>query len=239
MLITYEKNGAVVEIEFDAVLRLTPNTSSTATSHPVQKGAPISDHVRPEPLRLSVEAMVTNTPIKVPRTQMNGVTGTVTSQGMDVRISTVVGPGVRQPSSVTVPVTALRFSDKFDRVRDVYRELRAIQDASQPVSIRTMKGSDDSGNEVEAHGLEDYEDMVIVSLSAPRDAQSGSAVAFTFDAQKVRIVDTTTIQTAAVNAPAKTTARRGQTGKKEITEKEPKKRDLLGQALERGRAYLR
>jgi hypothetical protein len=225
VIITYTKDGAVVDIEFDAVVRVVPTTAAAVTAHPVERGVAVNDHVRPEPLRLSVEAWVTNTPLKVPTTQMRGVQGSVRSEGMNVPVTQLVGLGVRVPSQVTVPVEALRFDGEFDRVRDVYQELRTIQEAGQAVSIQHMKQG----------GLEDYEDMVIVSLSAPRDAQSGSAVAFTFDAQKVRIVDTRRVK---VDAPAKQKKKKGEQGKKKVGDDQPKKRDLLGQALERAQSFL-
>lgn len=227
MLITYERSGATVDVEFDAMVRIVPTTSAMVTSHPVERGANINDHVRPDPVRLSVEAWVTNTPLKVPTTQMDGVQGAVRAESMTVPVSTVIALGVRVESSLVQSVEALRFDGRFDRVRKVYQELRAIQEAGQPVSIRHRINPDAL--------LEDYDDMVIVNLSAPRDVGSGSAIGFTFDAQKVRIVDTRRVK---VDAPAKQKKKKGEQGKKQVDDKEPKKKSLLTQAKERAQAFL-
>ena len=50
-------------LSFDAVTSETHDTGSTITESPVEAGAPISDHKRPLQRRLSLEAVVTNTPI--------------------------------------------------------------------------------------------------------------------------------------------------------------------------------
>src|SRR5258706_15116654 len=88
MIITFERDGRMQEIEFDAVVREVHGKTATATEHNVEKGSNISDHVRPGADTLSVEACVSNTPLKLPRTQNRGATAQnatqqVTVQGRD------------------------------------------------------------------------------------------------------------------------------------------------------------
>jgi hypothetical protein len=50
-------------LEFDAVISEEHASSAEATEHPVEEGIAITDHVKPNPARLSLQAVVTNTPL--------------------------------------------------------------------------------------------------------------------------------------------------------------------------------
>jgi hypothetical protein len=90
-----------VEVEFDATLREVPTYSATVTEHPVERGAPITDHVIPQNGRVQFEVVVTNTPSQLPSTHMGGVTA-------------------RQENGV------LKFSGQFNRVKSVHDEMVAL-----------------------------------------------------------------------------------------------------------------
>ena len=47
----------------DATIKVGHKSTSTVTRHPVEEGADIADHTRPEPDSISVEAVVSNTPM--------------------------------------------------------------------------------------------------------------------------------------------------------------------------------
>jgi hypothetical protein len=51
------------EFHFDAVLQEKHEITSTITEHPVEEGSNIADHVRPDPIVLNIQGVVTNTPI--------------------------------------------------------------------------------------------------------------------------------------------------------------------------------
>lgn len=59
------------EVVLDASLRETHTGTATVTEHPVEEGANIADHVRPEPRKLSMDGVISNTPIN--RTQRTRV----------------------------------------------------------------------------------------------------------------------------------------------------------------------
>jgi hypothetical protein len=81
----------------------------------------------------------------------------------------------------TIPVSpeVLQFATKFDRVRGVYEELRAIQRTGTVVTIITS--------------LRQYDTMVIERVTAPRTAAVGHALRFTIEAKQVRIGTTQTV----------------------------------------------
>jgi hypothetical protein len=56
----------------DASLRETYSYGAEVTEHPVEQGADVADHIRPRSRVLSIEAVVTNTPIEVPGSHADG-----------------------------------------------------------------------------------------------------------------------------------------------------------------------
>lgn len=55
--------GTTSAVEFDCTLTETHSSSAKATEHPVEEGANVSDHVRPELDRVQIEGVITNTPL--------------------------------------------------------------------------------------------------------------------------------------------------------------------------------
>jgi hypothetical protein len=53
-------------VDFDAVLEEVHELPAEITSHPVQRGVEVADHVRPGPLVISLRAIVTTTPLRTP-----------------------------------------------------------------------------------------------------------------------------------------------------------------------------
>lgn len=104
------EQGNVREIEFDATLREHHTTTAQATEHKVEKGAPITDHVIVAPKRVTVEVVVTNSPMQQPNTNMDGVTS-------------------RFDNGV------LQFSGEVNRVKSVYDEIEAIIDNVRLVDL--------------------------------------------------------------------------------------------------------
>jgi hypothetical protein len=207
MIIRYATAGGETKtIVFDATLREVHTAAGTVTEHAVEKGGKVSDHFRPSQKRVSIEAVISNTPIK----PVGGKTGEVRAVNLDVKDSHVVAPGVRLPNRRSQGAQVLQFSQQFDRVKDVLAELNAIAEAGTLIEI--------------VNGIVDYQDMVIVSLSAPREAASGSTITVTIDAVHIRFVETSTVDAPAPRKQNKRT-KRGNKGTKEIKPEEKKKRE--------------
>lgn len=51
------------DLEIDAEISSDHNFDAEVTDHPVEKGANVTDHVRPQPITLTVDGVVSNTPI--------------------------------------------------------------------------------------------------------------------------------------------------------------------------------
>jgi len=120
----FEGSGVVVPsqvfhlLEFDCVLSESHDAHSEVTEHAVESGAPISDHKRATPRRLTIEGFVTNTPLDAPPSSGAGETTITTSVSQD-------GAQVRV------------FSEEFDRIRDVWDVLERLRLDAIPVGITT------------------------------------------------------------------------------------------------------
>lgn len=60
------------DVWVDVSLRETHGVGAEVTDHPVERGANIVDHIRPLPRTFSIEGLVTNHPIEVPKSHMGG-----------------------------------------------------------------------------------------------------------------------------------------------------------------------
>lgn len=100
-----EKNGELRSLDTDAVLREGSTRIAEVTENPVERGADVSDHIRPKTDTLILEFIITNTPIRVPETNADGVSGTT-----------------RKTENGVVLV----FSGEFDRVGSVYQTLKRV-----------------------------------------------------------------------------------------------------------------
>lgn len=171
-------DGTVVAIEFDVSEREGYEAPAEITEHAVEQGAAVTDNVRPGNDTLTLEAFVSNTPIVVPGTQMDGASAVTTRSGV-VRVG-----------NTNVPVTALQWSQQFDRVRGVDTLLRAWRDAGQLLTVTTS--------------LRTLENYVIERYRLDRDAENGDGLPVVLDLKRVRLVTT---QRVPVTAPRH---RRGQ-----------------------------
>lgn len=202
--IAYElPSGEFESIVLDASTRQQHDAASEVTTHPVEEGSDIADHVRRALDRVTIEGWITNTPIRIPESAIgnpnvgfDGAEGVVETVDLDVpspptqlNLSGLVGAGLNALFPAPTTAAVLKFSQDFDRVRAVDQRIRDLMDSGTPVLILTS--------------LRDYEQMQIVSYSAPRDATTGDALQFVIEAVEVRVVTT-----EEVAAPPETRPRR-------------------------------
>lgn len=102
-----ELDGRVGTLDVDAVLREGNTETSEITENPVELSADVTDHIRDKTDTLTVEFVVTNTPVEVPQTNAEGVSGSF-------------------QSSPSGGVT-LQFSGAFNRVASVRDTLSRVR----------------------------------------------------------------------------------------------------------------
>ncbi len=62
-LFSIPRPGKIDSLVLDAVIQETHSYTNTITSHPVETGFDVSDHSRPEPDKITLECVVTSTPL--------------------------------------------------------------------------------------------------------------------------------------------------------------------------------
>lgn len=214
MKISWSDSGNLKQITFDATPSETHLISATVTEHPVEKGVALTDHVRPNPFKITLEVVISNTPIDLPSSADDSFTDGAKRQAQQVSLS--LSPSSQmtqganngaaakfQDTSPSANATAFQFSVQFDRVRKIYEALQNLVGNSTPITIQTS--------------LCLYDNMEIVNISVPRSVEMGAnALRFTMDCQEIRTVESQTVPTPA---PVAQPQKRGHKPTKEETDK--------------------
>lgn len=153
-------------LEFDAVTSETHEGLAVLTEHAVESGAPLADHKRQNPRRVSIEAVVTNTPLGPPPPSGYGHSDNVTAE-------------VRASANSTASAVVVHFSATFDRMADAWLTLDRLLSEDTMVTLSTAKKT--------------YENVQIVGVTVPREAEDGDSIRFQIEIQEVRVAQSRTV----------------------------------------------
>ncbi len=137
----------IAHIEVDVCVSESHETDCDITENPVESGSYITDHVQVKPARLTIEGLVSDTPISL---------------------------------------LGIALIGNDNRARKVYDQLLEIQYAAEPIDIIT--------------GLTQYENMILKSLTVPRNAETGKSLRFNAVFQEVIIIESSDIATATTSS---------------------------------------
>ena len=174
---------------FDLAFSYGAEHSSEVTTHPVESGANIADHVRVKPLQIKLEVFVSNSPIAdLPDGSRKGA---VVSTPLSYPTALAAGYGPKTLNSY-------QFSGpNSDYVNDTYLQLVALHNLHQLLEVTTP--------------ITTYHNLVITAVKFVRDeANSGDAGRFSIDLEQITIV-TSDIVDSAVIPQAKKQETMGQT----------------------------
>jgi len=193
-----DDSGALRIIAFDATLRDTHAGAATATEHALDVNAKVTNHVRAESRRLTLEVEVTDTPL-IP---VNGAANTDLQINRTFRDFTQgaqasVTPGLFVPGFGTVPTPVVSFTPAvqtdrseptkarvttyaggLSRVREVFTALDSLRESGTAVQVTTR--------------LRTYSEMVITNVGAPHGPEE--AVTFTVDLVEIRRASSEIVQ---------------------------------------------
>lgn len=133
--------------------------ANTVTDHPVEQGANVSDHSRPEPDKLQVEMVVSDTPLSLE--QMRRAQKFMQQNGG----STVLNPFGAEENITAVPGYSAAVLAKLWQYKDAGALLTVV------TAVRV------------------YDSMEIETISAPRDAKTSGAIRCTVGFKRVRVVE--------------------------------------------------
>lgn len=214
--ILYTERGEYKVLTFDATIRELHTISATSTSHPVERGVAISDHVQPDLAQVSLEVHVSNTPVYDPHegaalgqittATLEGTRRTI-SRGAKVERGGKVQEAEFENTTESKGANVLQFPLAFDRVLDIAGVLERLCREGQDVTLSTTQRQ--------------WDFMLIKRVSNPRDAENGHATTFSVDLEEVRFAEG---ETVGVPEPLETRAeaarRRGAMGTEDAESEE-------------------
>ena len=162
----------------DVVLSEEHTFEADVTDYPVEDGGSFSDNIRPKPVRLVIEGLITNTPLT-----SNLSAG---SQLVDGKRPAVFSDNSSLFEGFT-PATGSLLSQATTTVKHLrsdqaYNFLRGISLSRDTVPVRTSLGL--------------FENMALVTLTTPRDANTGDALRFSATFQQIQKVTNTRLKSS-------------------------------------------
>ena len=168
---------------FDAVMSETHTRVATVTTHTVETGVAVTDHVRPEPDELALEVIVSNTPLPKandPDMVIGPVTLTIPQPNTFYSISgaidalaTVIGLKPAFPTTLNAIVAS--YPDDHDYIRLANFTLTNLRNNALLLTVRCPRA--------------EYDNMVLKSVVMLRDPELGSGAArFRLEMVQIRTV---------------------------------------------------
>lgn len=167
---TLQWTAGGTETTLDVDITPTQGYERTAevTEHPVERGEPVSDHVKVQNGIVTLEGFITNAPVSLPSGQLQGATRSAAAVDM---------PGAGR-------ATLLRWSSPIDRVRECDVLLDDLLRSRELVTLTTS--------------LRFLESLVLTRYKVDKSTGGGDAIAITLELKQVRIVGTQRVAVPAV-----------------------------------------
>ncbi len=168
---TTELLSRISNVTVDAVITERHRFDNLITSHPIEDGSPVSDHIVNQPVELQMEGRISDTPLVALDSIGSGAAGLIgTELGLD--------------STVLAGASSLLGASLPGRSKRAYQELVALYVSRTLFTVIS--------------GINEYENMVFESLEFPRAAQDGRSLRFRAVLKELIIVGVS-VQTNADN----------------------------------------
>lgn len=190
-----DATGQTVDVQFDVISTDSYEAVMAITAHPVEKGAPVVDHAREEPKKLSIEGFVSNTPLPsnltdAERSKMAALPVALDySAGNKPQGAPLLSPGglmqalskaIGGEDKLPATVTAFRAVGEMpDRARDVFEKLETARTSRSLITASTR--------------LHSVNNLLIDHISVARTVESSGGLPFQLGLTQVRIVSSETV----------------------------------------------
>tara|TARA_R110002012_G_scaffold265589_1_gene448997 strand:+ start:2783 stop:3496 length:714 start_codon:yes stop_codon:yes gene_type:complete len=194
-------DGNPIVLDIDATVSMNHERAATPTKNPIETGSNVTDHINLDNDRLSIEGVVTNSPLSLIQSAQ-----TILSQRLVDAAVNQFGLNRGLTSGALGSVGRLLINDG-NRVENTFRYLEEIHANRIPFSIIT--------------GLKRYSNMVLVKLSVPQTSADGDAIRFNATFEKILIVESqlTAVSIENLADDVKHTSKKTiNTGKQELNE---------------------
>lgn len=203
---TTEDGEAIELIKVDATRAEEHGMTSKATQHEIEDGSVISDHVIKKGRTLTVEGIVSDTPINLLTSAPGNIGGLVGNLTTGTKRGVITGATSKIGSSLISKGVGKPSKDAMDLFDYIYEQ-------KIPIEIIT--------------GLKTYSNMIMESLSIPRRVQNVNSLDFTASFRELSIVES-----EVVDIPAAVTENEGNIAQK----KEGKKPSIVPSTATAGKA---
>lgn len=185
-------SGETKIFALDVVKAIKTNLSASITKFPIEGGGNISDHVQLEPLTISLEGLISESPSSQFLTiassiagfaaqtsgQFEGLSSTFASAAASAAVSGVAGlfGGAGKDASY-IPLLTDRKAVDPDFPKKAMKGMIQMFEAGEPFDIRTYFTDDI------------YRNMVMKKLSFDQDASKGNSLPFTMSCERVVLIE--------------------------------------------------
>lgn len=161
-----KKAGKIAELQLDASISESHQYENEVTQFTVESGATISDHVYLHPEKVDIDGFVTNTPITVVYEDVNEIL---------------------EKKSGVIEVKSTSREGVISRVE-------TARDVLLRISGRKVQGENQDPEVIDIiTGLRVYTNMILTSLTIPRDAGMGQSLHFSASFTKYKTVTSKTV----------------------------------------------
>ena len=209
----------IAALELDAAISIDINTTSTVTSNPIEEGADVSDHVKTENLKISLEAIVSESPINL-KSAAAGLLAGVGTSFLGSAAKGFAATAIQTGLSSIAGLIANRGQNDIQYPEKSYNYLRELQTKREPFTA-VLNGKS-------------YDNLIITSLSKPEKAEQGGSLFFSASFEQIRIVASKTVlipKSQIKGDRAASAAGKAKLGKQGTTETASKKSSILFKGL--------
>lgn len=158
-----DARGDIVGLDIDVAKVVTFERAAEVTEHPVENGSPVADHIRTVNGAFTLEGIISDTPLRIPRTHTRGLSRSPTSVDLSV-------------AGERVQVQLQRWSGTLDRRRACYEALNALVRDRRAVTLTTR--------------LETIENLAVTRVQVTDDEEAGNALKVSLGFSQLRIAGT-------------------------------------------------
>jgi len=183
MATTLFNEGKSVILVFDAALESARDYSAKVTSHPVETGVEIADHVTLENPKFTLKGVVSDAAFLTPFEQIASFANRAASGITSAIASTQVGASALKSLGIDIVAKDSRAMSAYQDLQFLYRERKFL----------TLQFGDEPP----------YNNLILTKLNVPKDKNIGSAFIFDLEFEQIRVVSSryTTVVAKRVAKP--------------------------------------
>lgn len=232
-----DDGGAVVTCEFDCDMQETHDLQNIITEHPVEDGPDISDNVRPQLKRFSVEGYVSDTPLLsnpdvVNQASFKSIEIQIPDQPFKLGASQLLEAGIGAVANLItggpkpLKVQMLTFDNFKSRKKAAFDILDDARVNARICRILTA--------------IHEYDNMVIEQITVTRSVDDGTGATFNVSLKEIEKVtsDVTVAPEPAERSGAVPVAAGSKNAKDDADKIDALKKSILARALDAGAGFL-